>query len=91
MLSCGKTKIQEWDGCLGLCSRQKRKCKPDPRPIANHFSVHPTDKKAPFVAHCISTRKAADDADPTVEMPWDSKNGSGVGLYAGVLWFFAGL
>ncbi len=44
-------------------------------------SIHPTDKKAPVVAHCISTRKENDDSDPIVEMPWDARTGAGVGLY----------
>src|SRR5437870_32014 len=44
-------------------------------------SVHLTDKKAPFVAHCISTRKENSPDDPIVEMPWDAKTGAGVGLY----------
>jgi hypothetical protein len=43
-------------------------------------SVHPKDKKAPFVAHCISTRPVSDD-DPAIEMPWDADSGGSAGLF----------
>jgi hypothetical protein len=54
--------------------------KPGPRPLLI-TSIHPIDKKAPFVANCISTRLDNRDSDPTIEMPWDSMTGKGVGLY----------
>jgi len=44
-------------------------------------SVHPVDKKGPFVAHCISTRAEVDPQDPYIEMPWDAQTGAGTGLY----------
>jgi len=55
--------------------------KPTARPLLI-TSVHPSNKKAPFVAHCISTRRINDADDPTVEMPWDAKTGSGTGLFS---------
>ena len=54
--------------------------KPDPRPLLT-TSVHPTDKRAPFVAHCISTRPQNPPDDPVIEMPWDATTGGGLGLY----------
>src|SRR5580700_6635660 len=55
--------------------------KANPRPLLI-TSVHPTNKKAPFVANCISTRLDNRQIDPTIEMPWDEKTGKGVGLYS---------
>jgi len=54
--------------------------KPNPRPLLI-TSVHPTNKKAPFVAHCISTKLDNRANDPTIEMPSDPKSGAGVGLF----------
>ena len=54
--------------------------KPQPRPLLV-TSVHPTNKKAPFVAHCISTRPDNAKSDPVIEMPWDPNTGGGIGLY----------
>lgn len=54
--------------------------KPNPRPLLI-TSVHPTDKKAAFVANCISTRLDNRASDPTIEMPSDSKTGAGLGLF----------
>jgi hypothetical protein len=45
-------------------------------------SIHPSNKKAPFVAHCISTRTDNYKNDPVIEMPWDPKTGAGTGLFA---------
>jgi len=52
----------------------------NPRPLLI-TSVHPTNKKAPFVANCISTCLDNRDNDPTIEMPSHPKSGKGVGLY----------
>lgn len=54
--------------------------KPQPRPLLV-TSVHPTNKKAPFVAHCISTRRENPPSEPIFEMPWDAKTGDRTGLY----------
>jgi hypothetical protein len=54
--------------------------KPVERPLLI-TSVHPTDKKASFVAHVISTRKDNADSDPVVEMPWNADTGDTTGLY----------
>src|SRR5688500_9736875 len=54
--------------------------KPWARPLLI-TSVHPTDKKGPLVAHCISTRKDNPDCDPVVEMPWNASTGDSTGLY----------
>jgi len=55
--------------------------KPSPRPLLI-TAVHPTDKRAAFVANCISTRLNNRASDPTIEMPWHPKTGAGVGLYS---------
>jgi hypothetical protein len=55
--------------------------KPNPRPLLI-TSVHPVNKKAPFVAHCISTQLDNRATDPTIEMPSDPKTGAGVGLFS---------
>lgn len=54
--------------------------KANPRPLLI-TSVHPTNKKAPFVANCISTRLDNRDSDPTIEMPSNPKTGAGLGLF----------
>ena len=54
--------------------------KANPRPLLI-TSVHPTDRKAPFVANCISTRLDNRDSDPTIEMPSHPKTGAGIGLF----------
>ena len=54
--------------------------KSNPRPLLI-TSVHPTNKKAPVVANCISTRLENRECDPTIEMPSDPKTGNGLGLY----------
>ena len=54
--------------------------KPVERPLLI-TSVHPTDKKAPLVAHCISTRRDNPASDPVAEMPWDANTGSTTGLF----------
>jgi hypothetical protein len=54
--------------------------KPTPRPLLI-TAVHPTNKKAPFVANCISTQLDNRATDPAVEMPSDPKTGSGLGLF----------
>ena len=45
------------------------------------ISVHPTDKKAPFVACCVSTRPANETDEPIFELPWDARTGSSTGFY----------
>jgi hypothetical protein len=54
--------------------------KPSARPLLV-ISVHPTNKKAPLVTRCISTREINKPNDPVIEMPWHPKTGAGVGLY----------
>ncbi|HEX5244910.1 MAG TPA: hypothetical protein VFW23_16755 [Tepidisphaeraceae bacterium] len=54
--------------------------KSEPRPLLI-TDVHPSNKKGPFVAHCISTRVIDAPNDPVVEMPWDARTGKGTGLY----------
>src|SRR6185437_16183463 len=54
--------------------------KPEPRPLLI-TSIHPTQKNAPFVAHCISTRKTSSSADPVIEMPWHPTTGAGLSLF----------
>ena len=47
-----------------------------PRPVL----VTSVNKRAPFVAYVISTRKDNPDSDAVMEMPWDSNTGAGTGL-----------
>jgi hypothetical protein len=54
--------------------------KPEPRPLLI-TSVHPVKKRAPFVAHCISTRRNNSAADPVIEMPWSAVDGDTTGLF----------
>jgi hypothetical protein len=54
--------------------------KPDPRPLVI-TSVHPTNKKAPFVACCVSTRPEKDTDEPIFPLPWDAQTGSTTGFY----------
>jgi hypothetical protein len=54
--------------------------KQNPRPLLI-TAVHPTNKKAPFVANGISTRLDDRAFDPTIEMPSDPKTGAELGLY----------
>lgn len=54
--------------------------KDQPRPLVI-INVHPTDKKAPFVACCISTRPQKETDEPIIELPWDEKTGGVTGFY----------
>ena len=54
--------------------------KPNPRPLVI-TSIHPTDKQAPFVAYCVSTRPAEETDEPIFELPWDAQTGSCTGFY----------
>jgi mRNA-degrading endonuclease toxin of MazEF toxin-antitoxin module len=54
--------------------------KANPRPLLV-TSVHPANKKASFVANCISTRLDNRASDPTIEMPSHPKTGAGLGLF----------
>src|SRR5262249_599702 len=54
--------------------------KDNPRPLVI-ISVHPTDKKAPFVACSVSTRPEKDTDEPIFELPWDAKTGSCTGFH----------
>ena len=43
--------------------------------------MHPTDKKAPFLACCVSTRPAKETDEPIFELPWDAQTGSCTGFH----------
>ena len=54
--------------------------KDNPRPLVI-ISVHPTLKKGPFVACCVSTRPKEETDEPIFELPWDAETGSTTGFY----------
>jgi hypothetical protein len=54
--------------------------KTNPRPLVI-LSLHPTDKTAPFLAGCVSTRPAKETDEPIFELPWDAQTGSCTGFY----------
>jgi hypothetical protein len=54
--------------------------KDNPRPVLI-TAVHPSVKKAPFVAYGISTRPEKDTDEPIFPLPWDAQAGSTTGFY----------
>jgi hypothetical protein len=53
--------------------------KPDPRPLVI-TAVHPSVKKAPFVAYGCSTRPEKDTDEPIFPLPWDAQTGGTTGF-----------